>query len=182
MARKWNDPPLVRNFLKQVSKDDWQYLLPFCVCVSCFVVTDILNLLEKINLAYWSGALTLQPYRIITSHFLHVDIKHLLANTFGIIVARYCLQSLRLKSNFFFGLVVVLLIPMQTLILWILDIFLFKNPMSLAIGFSGILYGVDAFVLLASRFQTQPFANFELLVSRQKNPGHLQIEAQCLAF
>ncbi len=104
----------------------------------------------------------MEPYRIITTHFMHGDTQHLLANTFGIVVARYCLKGLRLKGNSFFLLLVSLLIPCQTLIFWFVDIFFFKNPMSLAIGFSGILYGVDVFILLASIYGKQRFIGLEI--------------------
>ncbi len=152
----------------KVPKDNWQYLLPFAACSICFVATDLFGIIEKSRLAYWSGGLQVEPYRVITSHFIHGDAKHLLANTFGIIVARYCLKNLRLKSNSFFLLLVGLLIPLQTLICWFVDIFFFRNPMSLAIGFSGILYGVDAFILLASIYGKQRFVG--LNISLRKDP------------
>ena len=146
----------------KVSKDDWQYLLPFLACSICFVATDLFGIIEKTKFAYWSGVLLVEPYRIITTHFIHGDAKHLLANTFGIVVARYCLKSLKLKGNSFFLLIVSLLIPLQTLIFWFLDIFFFRNPMSFAIGFSGILYGVDAFILLASIYEKQRFIGLKI--------------------
>jgi len=148
--------------LKKVPLDDWQYLLPFLTCSICFVATDLFGIIEKTRFAYWSGGLLVEPYRIITTHFMHGDTQHLLANTFGIVVARYCLKGLRLKGNSFFLLLVSLLIPCQTLIFWFVDIFFFKNPMSLAIGFSGILYGVDVFILLASIYGKQRFIGLEI--------------------
>ena len=149
-------------FSYRVSKDDWQYLLPFLACSICFVATDLFGIIEKTKFAYWSGGLLIEPYRIITTHFIHGDAKHLLANTFGIVVARYCLKGLRLKGNSFFLLIIGLLIPLQTLIFWFLDIFFFRNPMSLAIGFSGILYGVNAFILLGSIHEKQRFIGLKI--------------------
>jgi len=146
----------------KISKDDWQYIVPFLACSICFVATDILGLIEKSRFAYWSGGLIVEPYRIITSHFIHGDAKHFLANTFGMVVARYCLKGLRLKSYSFFLLLVVLLIPLQTLIFWFVDIFFFRNSMSLAVGFSGILYGVDAFILLASIYGKNNFVGLKI--------------------
>ena len=146
----------------KVAKDDWQYLLPFLACAICFIATDVFGIVEKTRFAYWSGGLLFEPYRIFTSHFLHGDAKHFLANTFGIVVARYCLKALKLKSNSFFLLLVGLLIPIQTLVFWVFDIFLFKNPMSLAIGFSGVLYGANAFILLASIYGKQHFAGMNI--------------------
>ncbi len=141
----------------QVSNDDWQYLLPFAACLIGFVATDLFDLVDKTKFSYWSGGLLTEPYRLITTHFIHGDGNHLLANTFGIIVARYCLKSLRLQSKFFFLVLVILLVPLQILNFWLVDIFYFKNPMSSAIGFSGIIYGAYAFILLASSYGKQRF-------------------------
>tara|TARA_Y100001968_G_scaffold329904_1_gene380348 strand:- start:285 stop:878 length:594 start_codon:yes stop_codon:yes gene_type:complete len=152
----------------KVSKDDWQYLIPFLACTICFVATDIFGIIDKERFAYWSGGLILEPYRIITAHFIHGDAKHLLANTFGIAVARYCLKGLRLKGNFFFLLLVGLLIPIQTMIFWFSDIFFFKNPMSLAVGFSGIIYGVDAFILISSIYGKQRFIGMNIYLIKNQ--------------
>ena len=157
----------------KVSKDDWQYILPLLVCIICFLMTDVLGLVEKERYAYWSGGLLIEPYRIITSHFIHGNAKHLLANGFGIVVARYCLKALKLKGNSFFLLIIGLLIPLQTFIFWLIDIFLFRNSMSLAIGFSGILYGIDAFILLASIYNKKHF--FMINIDLRKNPHICQI-------
>tara|TARA_B100000965_G_scaffold405170_1_gene438156 strand:- start:2193 stop:2780 length:588 start_codon:yes stop_codon:yes gene_type:complete len=135
----------------RVSKDDWQYFAPFLVCTICFVATDFFGILEKTSFAYWSGRLSSEPYRIITAHFFHGDINHLLANVSGIIVVRYFLKALRLRSDYFMYAIITLLIPLQTLISWYVDVFVFKNPMSLSIGFSGILFGIDAFILMTTR-------------------------------
>jgi len=154
--------------LKKVSKDDWQYLLPFLACSICFVATDLFGLIEKTRFAYWSGGLLIEPYRIITTHFIHGDAKHLLANSFGIVVARYCLKCLRLQGKFFFLLLIGLLIPLQTLLFWFIDIFIFRNPMSIAVGFSGILYGVDAFILLSSIYGKQRFVGLDIGLRKSK--------------
>ena len=143
--------------LKKVPKDDWQYVIPFLVCTICFFATDLLGIIEKTHFAYWSGRLLVEPYRIITYHFIHGDVNHLLANISGIIVARYFLKALRLKSVYFLLVFVALVIPLQTFINWFVDIFIFGNPMSLAIGFSGILFGVDAFILMTSIYGKKRF-------------------------
>ena len=154
--------------ISKISKDDWQYLLPFLACAICFLATDLVGIMDKTKFAYWSGGLLVEPYRIITSHFIHGDAKHLLANTFGIVVARYCLKSLKLKGNFFFLLLIGLLIPLQTLVFWFVDIFFFKNSMSLALGFSGILYGVHAFILLASIYGKQRFISMSIDIRKDQ--------------
>ena len=102
-----------------------------------------------------------------------VGVNHLLANISGIIIARYFFKVLRLKSNNFFVVLILFLIPIQSLILFCIDIFAFKNPMSLAIGFSGILYGIDSFILMTTIFGKKSFIgiqcnfhrNFKLLRS-----------------
>ena len=143
--------------LEKISKNDWQYCVPVLACIICFFATDFLGIIDKSSVAYWSGRLFYEPYRIITSHFFHGDFNHLLANISGIIVARYFLKSLGLQSDYFFVTFIVLIIPLQSLLCWCVDILVFKNPMSLAIGFSGVLFGVDAFILMATIYGKKRF-------------------------
>ena len=143
--------------LKKISKADWQYLIPFLACTFCFVATDFLGIIDKNSIAYWSGRLFYEPYRIITSHFFHGNFNHLLANTSGIIVARYFLKSLSLQSNYFFLAFIVLIMPLQSIICWFVDILVYRNPMSLAIGFSGVLFGIDAFILMTTLYGKKKF-------------------------
>ena len=143
--------------LEKISKNDWQYCVPVLACIICFFATDFLGIIDKSSVAYWSGRLFYEPYRIITSHFFHGDFNHLLANISGIIVARYFLKSLGLQSDYFFVTFIVLIIPLQSLLSWCVDILVFKNPMSLAIGFSGVLFGVDAFILMATIYGKKRF-------------------------
>ena len=143
--------------VEKFSKDDWQYLVPVIACTVCFFATDLLEIIDKTSFAYWSGRLFYEPYRIITSPFLHGDFNHLLANISGIIVARYFLKSLCLQSDYFFLAFIALIIPLQAFIFWSVDIFVFKNPMSLAIGFSGVLFGIDAFILMTTIFGKKKF-------------------------
>ncbi len=148
--------------INKVSKGDWQFLVPILICGACFFAKDFFGSLDQESYAYWSGRLLVEPYRIVTTHFIHGDADHLLSNIFGIVVARYCLKGIGLKDNYFFIYLVILMIPIQTFIFWAFDIFLFKNPMSLAIGFSGVIYGVDAFILLASSYGKQHFLGIQI--------------------
>tara|TARA_B100000700_G_C14951592_1_gene811927 strand:- start:371 stop:958 length:588 start_codon:yes stop_codon:yes gene_type:complete len=143
--------------LNKISNDDWQYLIPVVVCTICFITTDFLGTIEKASVAYWSGRMVTEPYRIITSHFFHADINHLLANTSGIIVARYFFKALGLRSYYFLFLLICLLIPLQAFICWSIDIFFNSNPSVLAIGFSGILFGIDVFILMTTVFGKRRF-------------------------
>ena len=143
--------------LNKVSTNDWQYLVPIFVCTICFIATDFLGIIEKTSIAYWSGRLEYEPYRIITSHFFHGDFNHLLANISGIIVARYFLKALSLQSDYFFLAFIALIMPLQSFICWFIDILVYRNPMSLAIGFSGVLFGIDAFILMTTIYGKKKF-------------------------
>ena len=143
--------------LEKVSKEDWQYFVPFLACTFCFFATDIFGIIDKTTIAYWSGRLFDEPYRIITSHFFHGNFNHLLANISGIIVARYFLKSLNLQSHYFFIAFIALTMPLQSIICWFVDIFVYKNAMSLSIGFSGVLFGIDAFILMTTIYGKKKF-------------------------
>ncbi len=149
-----------------VSIDDWQYLIPFLICLVAFIATDIVGLIDKSHLVYWSGGLLAQPHRMLTAHFFHGDFGHLVFNTGGIIIARNFFRTLGLSNRSFFLTLIALLIPLQVSINWAYDIFIAKNPMSLALGFSGIIYGIDAFILLASIFGKQNFLGIQIGLSR----------------
>ena len=47
--------------------------------------------------------------------------------------------------------------PLQAFICWCLDILVLGNPMSLAIGFSGVLFGIDAFILMTTIYGKNNF-------------------------
>ena len=143
--------------LKTLAKGDLQYFIPFLICLICFVSTEFVGIIDNSSIAYWSGRIFVEPYRIITYHFFHGDINHLLANISGIIVARFFLKALKLRSDYFFLLFIVLMIPLQTFISWCLDIVFYQNKMSLAIGFSGILFGVYSFILMTTLYGKKRF-------------------------
>ena len=150
----------------KIDKFDWQYLIPLSTIVFIFIGTDVFGLLEKMDLAYFSGRLFFQPYRILTSHFVHYDQNHLLANSFGIVIARYFLKELKLKSKSFVLALIPLLIVSQSCFQWLVDIYIFGNRMSLLIGFSGILYGINSFILLSSIYGKEKFLNLHIGLSR----------------
>ncbi|AAQ00265.1 MULTISPECIES: rhomboid family intramembrane serine protease [Prochlorococcus] len=152
--------------IKRTSKDDWQYLITFSLLAIVFIATDVLRIINKFDFAYISGRLLLEPYRIISTHFIHADLRHLLANAFGIVVVRYFFMQLRLKSSSLFIVLLLLLIPIQSFLQWVLDIYLINNPLSMLIGFSGLLYGVDAFILLSSIYGKNNFLHFDIGLSR----------------
>ena len=143
--------------IEKISKDDLQYFVPFFACTICFIATDFLGMIDKTSMAYWSGRFLYEPYRIITSHFFHGNFNHLFANISGIIVARYFLKALSIKSDYFFLAFIVLIMPLQVFICWCVDILFYRNPMSLAIGFSGVLFGIDAFILMTTIYGKKKF-------------------------
>ena len=155
--------------LERISKDDWQYIVPFLLCTICFIATDVIGIIGKTSVAYWSGRLFVEPYRVVTSHFFHVDINHFFANSSGIIVARYFFKALNLRSNYFLIAIVFLLIPIQSIICWCIDILVCKNANSIAIGFSGILYGVYAIILLTTIYGKKKFIFLECGLGRNPN-------------
>tara|TARA_Y100001968_G_scaffold74101_1_gene65515 strand:- start:5754 stop:6341 length:588 start_codon:yes stop_codon:yes gene_type:complete len=152
--------------LKKISNDDWQFVAPSLICTICFVLTDFLGIIEKTSIAYWSGLILFEPYRVVTFHFFHGDFNHLLANISGILIARYFLKSLGLKNNSFFIVFICFVIPLQSLILWSVDIFVYRNLISRAIGFSGVLLGIDAFILLTTIYGKKRFFLIECDLKR----------------
>jgi len=140
-----------------VKKNDFQYFIPFLSLVFIFFCTDFLGVIEKLDFAYYSGAIISQPYRVVTTHFLHADFSHLVANIFGIVVARYFLNELSLKNRYFFIILILFLIPLQILLQWFLDIYILRKYHIILVGFSGILYGINAFILLSSIYGKKYF-------------------------
>ena len=86
----------------KIERLDWQYLIPIFTIVFIFIWTDVFRLLDKNDLAYFSGRLLLEPYRGLTSHLLHFGLSHLLSNVFGIVVARFFLKELKLTGAYLF--------------------------------------------------------------------------------
>tara|TARA_Y100001970_G_C14229359_1_gene857652 strand:+ start:377 stop:970 length:594 start_codon:yes stop_codon:yes gene_type:complete len=140
------------RFISRINSNDYQYIFVFIVCLTIFIASDIFEILNKINFAYWSGGILTQPYRIISAHFFHDDLNHLLANMSGIVVARYCLINLKLTNRIFFVFISALIIPLQSFFMFIFDVFLAKNLSSMSLGFSGVIFGVLGFLLLSSKY------------------------------
>ena len=143
-------------------KDDWQYIVPFLILVIFFIGTDLIAFINKLDFAYFSGVLYLQPYRAVSTHFIHADFNHLIFNSCGIAVARYFFKQLRLESSYFFLVLISLLMPLQIFLQWFVDVYLFRNQSYLLMGFSGILYGVYAFIMLCSIYGKQRFLIFDI--------------------
>ena len=93
-------------------------------------------------------------------------------------------MTLGLSNRAFFLTLIAFLIPVQVFLNWFYDIFIARNAMSLSLGFSAILYGIDAFILLASIYGKQTFLGVQigLRSNYQENPTNqaFQVESQLI--
>ncbi len=152
--------------MKIINKET-QFIIPSFLCLLFFIVINFKRFLLVSDLAYWSSYLIKQPYRILSYSFVHRDLNHLLSNLFGMVVVRYCFINLNLKNIYLFLYLIMLLIPIQTLYLFIVDNFLFYNPNNLLIGFSGIIFGAFSFILLSSIYGKEYI--FNIFIGLKKN-------------
>ena len=144
-----------------------QFIIPSFLCFLLFIVINFKRIYLVSDLSYWSNYLINQPYRILSYSFVHKDFNHLLSNLFGIIVVRYCFINLNLKNIFLFLYLIILLIPIQTFYLFIVDNFIFYNPNHLLVGFSGIIFGTFSFILLSSLYGKEYI--FNIFIGLKKN-------------
>ena len=144
-----------------------QFLIPAFLCILIFIVINIKTSFLVSDLSYWSSNLINQPYRIISYSFVHLNFNHLLSNLFGLVVIRYCFINLNLKNIFLFFYLIIFLIPIQTFFLFIIDNVFFNNPNHLLVGFSGIIFGGFAFILLSSLYGKEYFLN--IFIGLKKN-------------
>ena len=151
----------------KIIKNEAQFIIPSFLCILFFILINLNSFYLISDFSYWSTYLFNQPYRILSYSFVHNDLNHLLSNLFGIIVIRYCFIKLKLKNIFLFFYLIILLIPLQTFYLFILDNFLLYNPNRLLVGFSGIIFGTFTFILLSSLYGKDYFLN--IFIGLKKN-------------
>ncbi len=151
----------------KIIKKEAQFIIPSFLCFLLFIIINFKRFFLVSDLSYWSSYLTNQPYRILSYSFVHKDFNHLLSNIFGIIVVRYCFINLNLKNIFLFLYLIILLIPIQTSFLFVVDNFLFYNPNHLLVGFSGIIFGTFFFILLSSLYGKEYI--FNIFIGLKKN-------------
>ena len=144
-----------------------QFSIPSFLCLLLFIVVNLKRFFLISDFSYWSSNLLNEPYRILSYSFLHKDLNHLFSNLFGIIVVRYCFMNLKLKNKYLFFYLIILLIPIQTFYLFIIDNFLFYDPNHLLIGFSGIIFGTFSFILLSSIYGKEYI--FNIFIGLKKN-------------
>ncbi len=151
----------------KIIKKEAQFIIPSFLCFLLFIIINFKRFFLVSDLSYWSSYLTYQPYRILSYSFVHKDFNHLLSNIFGIIVVRYCFINLNLKNIFLFLYLIILLIPIQTFFLFVVDNFLFYKPNHLLVGFSGIIFGTFSFILLSSHYGKEYI--FNIFIGLKKN-------------
>ena len=156
-------------------KKEGQFIIPVFICFLLFFIININGLFNISELSYWSGFIIKQPYRIISYSFVHKDFNHLFSNIFGIIVVRYCFLNLNLKNKFLFFYLTILLVPIQTIFLFIIDNFLIYNYNHLLVGFSGVLFGSYTFILLSSIFGKKNIFNIFIGLEKSKDIKKLMI-------
>ena len=137
-----------------ISKYDWQYIICAIILISVFIFTDFFRVFNKEYLYYYSGLISEQPHRIFTSILVHANFNHLLTNLGGIVITRYFLMQLGIKSKLFYLQFILICSYIDFFIIWIyektLSYFFNIMPNYAALGFSGIIYAFFGFLLLTS--------------------------------
>ena len=145
----------------QISKYDWQYIICAVILISVFIFTDFFRLFDKEYLYYSSGLISKQPHRIFTSILVHSNLNHLLTNLGGIVITRYFLMQLGIKSKLFYLQFILICSYIDFFIIWIyektLSYFFNIIPNYAALGFSGIIYAFFGFLLLTSFYGKSHF-------------------------
>ena len=161
-------------------KKDHQFFFLIVLCCISFIFINILGMKEISQLAYSSGYLIKEPHRILLYNFVHKDLNHLGSNIFGIIIIRYCFIKLKIKGNNLFYYLTILIIFLQTFMLYLVDNFLLNKYDHFLIGFSGIIFGVNAYLMMASYLGTDQF--FMKFVDLKKNSYIFRLNLFILSF
>ena len=162
---------LIKN---SISKYEWQFILTAFVLILFFIFTDLIRVIDKDFLYFVPRLINDQPFRIFTSILIHADLNHLLSNLGGIIITRYFLIRLGIKSRFFYLKFILISSFLNFFIIWfyenILSYFFNLYLNYAALGFSGIIYALFGFLLLSSFYGKNYFlgkqislkSNFEI--------------------
>ena len=164
----------------ELLKREHQFFLLIILCFISFVFINILGTIKISQIAYSSGYLIKEPYRILLYNFVHKDLNHLVSNVFGIIIIRYCFIKLKIKSSNLFYYLTILIIFLQTFILYLIDHFLVNKYDYFLIGFSGIVFGVNAYLMLVSYFGSNKF--FNKFISLKRNYYIFRLNLLILSF
>jgi len=143
-----------------ISKYDLQYFVTAFFLISVFIFTDLIGVFDKEYFYFVPRLISDQPYRIFTSILTHADLNHLLSNLSGIIITRYFLMRLGIKSRFFYLKFILICSFLNFFIIWVYEkILSYFNiyPNYAALGFSGIIYALFGFLLLTSFYWKSHF-------------------------
>jgi len=147
-------------FNNSISKYDWQYLVTGLSLISAFIFTDLIKVIDKEYFYFVPRLISDQPHRIFTSTLIHADLNHLLSNLGGIIMTRYFLMKLGIKSRFFYLKFIFICAFLNFFIIWFYErILSYFNiyPNYAILGFSGIIYALFGFLLLTSFYGKKNF-------------------------
>ena len=129
---------------------DFQYLATAGALIIIWISSDLLGVISKNQWMSWSGMMLNQPHRFFTNALIHMDGMHLLTNLFGIVIARAILMQLGMRSKYLFVILVAILIPFSSALQWFWEVVISSNFSAASLGFSGVVYGIDAFLLLCA--------------------------------
>ncbi len=169
-------------FNNSISKYDWQYILSASLLISVFILTDLIGIINKEYFYFVPRLITDQPYRIFTSILIHADLNHLLSNIGGIIITRYFLMRLGIKSRFFYLKFILICSFLNFCLIWVYEkILSYFNiyPNYAALGFSGIIYALFGFSLLTSFYGKKYFLGKEI-VFKSNYEVHKMSKTICL--
>jgi len=172
----------MKNIVSKINlnKTEYQFFLLIMLCCISFIFINILGIKEIAQLAYSPLYLIKEPYRILLYNFVHKDLNHLFSNIFGIIIIRYCFLYLKIKSINLFYYLTTLIIILQTFMLYLIDNFLLNKYDHFLIGFSGIVFGVNAYLMMASFFGTNQF--FIKFIGLKRNHHIFRLNLFILSF
>ena len=108
-------------FNNSISKYDWQYLVTGISLISVFIFINLIGVIDKEYFYFVPRLITDQPYRIFTSILIHADLNHLLSNLGGIIITRYFLIRLGIKSRFFYLKFILICSFFNFFIIWVYE-------------------------------------------------------------
>lgn len=146
---------------------DYQYIAIASALIIIWIASDLLGIISKNHWMSWSGVMLYQPHRFFTSALVHMDGRHLLTNLFGVVIARAIFMQLGMRSKYLFAILVAMLIPLSGVLQWFWEAIISSQLNAASLGFSGVVYGIDAFLLLAAMKGKDKF--FKIPINLTKN-------------
>ena len=140
-------------------KREIQFILPILLSLFFFLIVNLLDIFDISHLAYWSQKILQEPLRILTYSFVHIDFNHLLSNIFGISILRYCMVSLNSRNDNLFLLLILFILPCQSIYLYLVDNYFLYQYNNLLVGLSGVIYGSYSFLMMSAFFGKENLFN-----------------------